>query len=293
MNRNRLVLSLAVIAATVGLLVAGDPETVQVPRASPTETGKPLSTGGARLELDVPQHATVEVDGSTVKPGNDLQLSGMDPRKRYEYNVHVQLSDTQDVRRLVYVEAGQTVRVAVAAPDPVRREMVLQDGHKRFVSAVALSPDGAQLLSVSLDRTAILWDATTGEIRRVLRGHRAAVFAAAFSPDGKRVATADEEGVALVWEAESGKRVAGWDDGAVVVWDATSGKSIRTEERLKKPVQAVSVGPNDTVAAGYADGVVSLWDGESGKAARASNMPRLIDHFALPGKSFGRWRRTR
>src|SRR5579862_9833171 len=62
-------------------------------------------------------------------------------------------------------------------------------GHTGAVNSVAFSPDGARLTTASEDKTARVWNTSTGELLHTLTGHDDAVFAAPFSPDGRVIAT--------------------------------------------------------------------------------------------------------
>jgi WD40 repeat protein len=68
-----------------------------------------------------------------------------------------------------------------------------------FLNGVAFSPDGQRLATVSWDRTAKVWDATSGQELVTLSGHQDAVTGVAFSPDGKLLATSSFDGTARVY----------------------------------------------------------------------------------------------
>ena len=74
--------------------------------------------------------------------------------------------------------------------------------HGRQVAAVAFSPDGRWLATACTDKTARVWNATTGqELHRL--SHRNRVEDVAFSPDGRRMATASGKTI-QIWGLEEG-----------------------------------------------------------------------------------------
>jgi WD40 repeat protein len=70
-----------------------------------------------------------------------------------------------------------------------RNTLVLR-GHEGPLTTVSFSPDGKQIVTASRDKTARLWDATTGKELFVLQGHEGDIGIASFSPDGRRLITA-------------------------------------------------------------------------------------------------------
>ena len=69
------------------------------------------------------------------------------------------------------------------------------------VHVALFSPDGRRILTASADKTARLWDSTTGvPIGEPMR-HEDEIVDAAFSPDGARIATASKDRTARLWDA--------------------------------------------------------------------------------------------
>jgi WD40 repeat protein len=71
------------------------------------------------------------------------------------------------------------------------------------VNAVTYSPDGTRIATASDDKTAQIWDATTGWHLTTLRGHEYRVTAVTYSPDGTRIATASDDNTARTWDLAS------------------------------------------------------------------------------------------
>jgi WD40 repeat protein len=66
------------------------------------------------------------------------------------------------------------------------------------VSSAAFSPDGKTIVTASDDKTARIWDATTGKEITRLSGHTESDLAV-FSPDGKTIVTASYDKTARIW----------------------------------------------------------------------------------------------
>lgn len=121
----------------------------------------------------------------------------------------------------------------------------LRDGPLLF------SPDGLQLVSLSNDGSARLWDAGMGSQVVAIGGSSQRIEYVSFSPDSKRIATRSSDGVGKVWDAASGRalltlrgemtdvRSMSFDplgiwlttisrDGLAKLWDTTTGEQVAT-----------------------------------------------------------------
>jgi WD40 repeat protein len=155
----------------------------------------------------------------------------------------------------------------------------------------AFSRDGRRVVTAGdADRTARVFDSSSGRTLNMLLTPGGSVFAAAFSPDGRRVATGEESGVARVWSASGGTPLAllaGHDsyvtdtafspDGTRVVtasgdqtarvWDAKNGRVLAVLRGHDGRVYSAAFSPDgELVVTGSRDGTVRIWDPRTGKA---------------------------
>ena len=81
--------------------------------------------------------------------------------------------------------------------------------HAGLVSAIAIFPNGRQLVSGGLDGVLSIWDVASGELVGQLPGHgRHRTFAVAVSPDGNTIASSGLEGDVRLWRSSVSNRSA-------------------------------------------------------------------------------------
>ena len=76
-------------------------------------------------------------------------------------------------------------------------------GHHGAINSVCFSPQGDRIVTGSDDKTAKVWDATTGQEVLTLKGHTGRVYSVCFSPDGTLIVTGSRDGTARIWISEN------------------------------------------------------------------------------------------
>jgi WD40 repeat protein len=116
-------------------------------------------------------------------------------------------------------------------------------------TAVAISPDGQQAISSTLDRALKVWVLKDRSERCTLNGHTKEVTAIAVTPDGKQVVSASA-------------------DTTIKAWDLEQGKALKTLHGHTQAVNAVTVMPSGRrIISGSSDRTLKIWDLERKEAA--------------------------
>jgi WD40 repeat protein len=173
------------------------------------------------------------------------------------------------------------------------------------VRDVAFSPDGTRIACSSINKTAHVWDATTGAELTVLKGHEGPLNRLAFSPDGSRIVTTSHDKTARLWDVVPGvgdvgphghenqvTSVAFSRDGARVVtgsldttariWDAATGAELAVMRGHSAAVSnAVFSGDNARILTASYDRTARIWDAATGAelAVFGTGTPGLVSVF--------------
>ncbi len=168
-------------------------------------------------------------------------------------------------------------------------KLMLPVGHTSAVFDAAFSPDGKRVVTASQDKTAKIWDVTTGDLLADLKGNKQFVMAVEYSPDGKMIVTAGFDGTAKIWDANSalllhslvghrdtvniahfssdGKKIVTCSrDSTAKIWDVATGSLLKTFYGHTQLMATVCFNKDATkvLTASY-DGTARIWDAATGK----------------------------
>jgi hypothetical protein len=165
---------------------------------------------------------------------------------------------------------------------------------------VAVTLDGTRIVTGSADRTARVWDASTGAELRRLIGHGGSIWSVGVTPDGSRVVTGSSDSTTRVWDASNGAEllqlkdhrgnvysvavtpdgsriVTGGADNTARVWETGTGAELLQLKGHRAPVRSVAVTPDGArIVTGSFDGTARVWDASTGvellRSRRSSNV---------------------
>jgi WD40 repeat protein len=163
--------------------------------------------------------------------------------------------------------------------------------HTGWVTGVAFSPDGQQLVSGSWDRTVKFWEVSTGEQVKAVSGKMKEVQALVFSRDGHLLATENSSNTATLRDPTTGQEIrafpsdkplgvlgsnwvysiafspdgqwlaSGVDDKTVRLWDVKTGQKVRDLAGLRRQVIYIAFSPDGRLlATGDGEKNISIWD---------------------------------
>jgi WD40 repeat protein len=113
--------------------------------------------------------------------------------------------------------------------DTINGSKTRLSGHEQTVLALAVSPDERYLLTGSVDRTARLWELSSGKLVREFGNHRMSVGSVAFSNDGKSVITGSWDDTVHVWDVNADREkmiLSGHEGGVQTATFSSDGKTI-------------------------------------------------------------------
>lgn len=172
--------------------------------------------------------------------------------------------------------SGSAPRMVV----PQKQTLFICRGHRSRITSLAWSPDGTHIASTSYDKTARLWDGSTGDTLRIYRGHTARVNALAWSPDGIHIATASSDCTVQVWETATGTHVLTYRghlaEVTALAW-SPDGRYLASGD-AGKSVQVWQVRPHSsfTTRSNHAGGIHALgWSPDGKRLACAGDQKTL------------------
>ena len=173
--------------------------------------------------------------------------------------------------------------VSHAIPGQNAEEPVVLSGHRGAINMALFTPNGERVVTASVDHTARLWDAQTGDVIRVFEAHQGPLYCLAVSADGRMLVTGAQDNTLRLWDIPLPRPIQwlpaheGAAAGLALFPDASSLISVGTDHKLRlQPLQgeqppAVRDGhaagvtssavrnDNSMLATGDANGVVLLW----------------------------------
>jgi WD40 repeat protein/serine/threonine protein kinase/DNA-binding XRE family transcriptional regulator len=185
-------------------------------------------------------------------------------------------------------------------------------GHSDAVQSVAIAPDGATVLTGSLDRTARLWDLQTGQELRQFVGHSDGITSVAFAPDGATILTGSLDTTSRLWDVRSGATIHTFSghsdrvwsvafapdggqiltasqDGTARLWDVATGQEIRALSLAPVGIWSATFSPDGTqVLTGDQQNTAEIWERATGQVRRVFHghtAPVLHVAFSPDGKT--------
>lgn len=224
-----------------------------------------------------------------IRTGARKRFYSLEPHKPYKVT-----TASDETRFVACCRPGETVLVLDHGTGAIEKQFT----GPRFVTDMALSPDGKTLYTVGSDRTCKIWDIRTGECLQTI-GSTRNVHHLSLSSDGMCLAACDKGDTVKLWNLADGSQRAafrdatsvaflerarliatGHDDGRVRFWDIESGneKPGAVLRAYSSPVACVLPVESGASFATFArHGMPKLWNTEQRNCLRIHNTAGNID----------------
>lgn len=186
------------------------------------------------------------------------------------------LSPSTDEARTSFVLSAGTLKELVAVQ------------HDDIIGDAVFSDDGTRILTLSYDKTARLWDASSGAQIGPALQHEDSVYGAAYSSDNMRILTWSADKTARLWDAATGTqigpslqhddvvagatfsednaRILTWSyDDTAKLWNAVTGSQIGPTLLHERGVLGAKFSKDETqIVTWSGDNIVRIWDAGTG-----------------------------
>jgi WD40 repeat protein len=170
-------------------------------------TGKKLQTIGhsnfrSALSADGNHVVTADSDGATLwetATGKQLQT--------FHHTMIFCVALSANGKKVLTVGLDPVFLWAAASGERLGTFQVHQKGEDSWVTCLALSVQGDQILTGSFEGTTILWETATGKKLHTFQGHTRMVSSVAFSANGRHAWSSSHDGTTRLWDTKSGKEL--------------------------------------------------------------------------------------
>ncbi|NER35086.1 MAG: hypothetical protein F6J93_13900 [Oscillatoria sp. SIO1A7] len=177
--------------------------------------------------------------------------------------------------------------------------------HTDAVNAVAITPDGKNLISASSDNTIGIWNLKTGKLEKTLTGHTYLLNCLATSADGKIIASGGFDKTIRIWNLDTGElmqtisrnsvgidalaispdgqTLAAGSSRHIKIWNAKTGRLHHKLIAHKSWIGALGISPDgQTLVSGSLDGKIKIWNLPAGKLEKTlSGTIEAINSLAI------------
>ncbi len=151
--------------------------------------------------------------------------------------------------------------------DRIDKVLMGHSGSINSLSFCALSGGHLLLASGSADKTARLWDPSTGACLSVLEGHADIVYGVAFAPDASKLATASF-------------------DRTCRIWSVANGRCLQSIQGHAREVRCVAWSPDGTLlATGGDDRSIKFWSADGALSRSIDNLDNYITSLLFTADS--------